>query len=299
MTSQRWPDDSAVAVFTTVAFACVLALSLKGPVHLAGPAAFQLPPSHAGTAAVSGVLPSQAAAAPEARVAPAQAAPTVRAASVAAARPAVAPAGYYDQLRGRLRWVQTRIGGDALLTPDVHSRVLLSKSAARQAGLQEVGLSFMDVYGLINAESSWVPRTGASRNGTPNLGIAQFEPATAKALGLRNPNDPVEAVHVAALHMKEAAIWSAERLDGLKLGAGERAEKLREGVSIYYNLSVRGRAAWNGRNTQNLPRETQLHIRNARVGAQEAAVVEAQLQAARFRADGGEAVLTAGLPTGS
>jgi hypothetical protein len=45
---------------------------------------------------------------------------------------------------------------------------------------------------------------GASKDGTPNLGIAQFEPATARALGMRNPNDAVEAVHVAALHMKDA-----------------------------------------------------------------------------------------------
>ena len=209
------------------------------------------------------------------------------------------PDGYYDRLRARLRWVRTRIGGDTLLTPDLSSRLLLAKSAAHRAGLQEVGLSFMDVYGLINAESSWVPRSGASKDGTPNLGIAQFEPATAKALGLRNPNDPVAAVHAAALHMKEAAVWSAERLQGLRLGAAERAERLREGVSIYYNLSVRGRAAWNGRNTAKLPRATQLHIRNTRAGAQEAAWVDAELQAARFDAGRGAAVLTAGLENGS
>lgn len=296
MTSQRGPAYSAVAGFATVALACVLALGMKGSVDHAAPAVSHVPPSQAGS--VPGAsIGRQAVAAADAQVAPAPA-PAVQAARVPAARPAAAPDGYYDQLRARLRWVQTRIGGDTLLTPDLHSRVLLSKAAAQRAGLQEVGLSFMDVYGLINAESSWVPRTGASKNGTPNLGIAQFEPATAKALGLRNPNDPVEAVHVAALHMKEAAIWSAERLQGLALGAGERAEKLRDGVSIYYNLSVRGRAAWNGRNTQQLPRETQLHIRNARVGAQEAAFVDAQLQAARFNPRRGEAVLTAGLPSG-
>lgn len=207
--------------------------------------------------------------------------------------------GYYGQLRARLRWVRTRIGEDHLLTPDLHSRVLLAKSAAQRAGLHEVGLSFRDVYGIINAETSWVPRTGASKDGTPNLGIAQFEPATAKALGLRNPDDPVEAVHVAAVHMKEAAEWSAERLEGLKLGAGERAEKLREGVSIYYNLSSRGRAAWNGKNTRKLPRETRLHIRNARAGAREAAFLEAQLQAAKFEPAEGDAILTAGMPGGT
>lgn len=185
--------------------------------------------------------------------------------------------GYYAQLRPRIRWVETRIGDDKLLTPDASSRVLLAKSAAQRAGLEEVGLSFKDVYGIINAETSWIPRTGASKDGTPNLGLAQFEPATAKGLGLRNPNDAVEAIHVAALHMKEAAEWSAKRISRLKLDSGERAEKLREGVSIFYNLSVKGRNRWDGKNTAKLPIETRLHIQNARTGAQRAGELEAQV----------------------
>ena len=185
--------------------------------------------------------------------------------------------GYYAQLRAKIHWVETRIGSDKLLTPDASSRVLLARSAAERAGLQAVGLSFLDVYGIINAETSWIPRLGASKDGTPNLGLAQFEPATARALGLRNPNDPVEAIHVAALHMKEAAEWSASRIAGLKLDSGERAEKLREGVSIFYNLSSKGRNRWNGQNTEKLPPETRLHIRNARTGAQLAAELVAHL----------------------
>lgn len=202
---------------------------------------------------------------------------------------------YYDELRGKVRWVPTRIGGDKLPTPDLQSRMLLVKSAAQRAGLHEVGLGFKDVYGIINAETSWVPRRGASKDGTPNLGIAQFEPATARLLGLRNPEDPVEAVHVAALHMKEAALWSRDRIAGLKLGERERAEKLREGVSIYYNLSSRGRATWNGKNTNKLPRETQLHIHNARIGAQQADLLEAQLRAADYGRGRDSAVFTAGV----
>ena len=209
----------------------------------------------------------------------------------AAPLPPRAEDGYYDRLRARLRWVQTRVGGEALLTPDIRSRMLLAKSAAHRAGLQEVGLSFQDVYGVINAETSWVPRLGASKNGTPNLGIAQFEPATARSLGIRDPDDPVEAVHAAALHMKEAARWSESRIAGLKLDPGQRAAKLREGVSIYYNLSTRGRNAWNGKNTKKLPRETQLHIRNARAGAQEAELIEARMQA-----DGPVVLIASALP---
>jgi hypothetical protein len=193
---------------------------------------------------------------------------------------------YYAHLRSKLHWVETRIGNDKLVTPDDSSRVLLAKSAAERASLGKVGLTFKDVYGIINAETSWIPRTGASKDGTPNLGLAQFEPATAHALGLRNPNDAVEAVHVAAMHMKEAAEWSASRLSGLKLSPVDRAEKLREGVSIFYNLSTRGRNRWNGMNTDVLPMETRLHIRNARTGARYAAEVDAHLASAGYMVAG-------------
>ncbi|RYF43762.1 MAG: hypothetical protein EOO25_02020 [Comamonadaceae bacterium] len=184
---------------------------------------------------------------------------------------------YYDHLRSHVRWVRSSLG--SLPTPDLRSRMLLAKSAARQAGLHEVGLGFQDVYGIINAETSWVPRTGYGRDGTPSLGVAQFEPATARALGLRNPHDLVEAVHVAAVHMKEAALWSAARVAQLKkLDEDERAARLREGVSIYYNLSSRGRSVWNGANTGRLPHETRRHIMNTRAGAQQAERLEAQLR---------------------
>jgi hypothetical protein len=271
---------SAVAGFTTVAFACLLSFCDVVPPGLSSLL-------HAGAArpvAAAAVQRPEPSATPVAAVAPAPAAPA----------PADPDSGYYEQLRKRLHWVQTRVGSSTLLTPDLRSRMMLAKAAARHAHLGDVGLSFMDVYGIINAETSWVPRRGESKDGTPNLGIAQFEPATARALGLDDPNDPVEAVHAAAQHMKEAAIWSASRLRGLKLTAAQRAEKLREGVSVYYNLSSRGRALWNGRNTDQLPRETQLHILNARIGAHEAALLEAQFRASRFRADHSEAVMTAG-----
>ncbi len=199
---------------------------------------------------------------------------------------------YYDQLREKMNWTPIRYAGSMLKTPDAESRLLLARSAAQLAGLHEVGLSYRDVYGIINAETSWVPRNGASKNGTPNLGIAQFEPATAKALGLQDPSDPVESVHVAALHLKEAAEWSAKRIANLKLTEEQRAAKLREGVSIFYNLSTKGRNKWNGLNTAKLPIETRRHIANARLGAQEAAQLEAELRAVRARMNG-ERTMTA------
>jgi hypothetical protein len=190
---------------------------------------------------------------------------------------------YYDQLRQKMNWLPVRYAGSVLQTPDPQSRLLLARAAAKRAGLEEVGLSYRDVYGIINAETSWIPRLGASKDGTPNLGIAQFEPATAKAIGLTDPTDPVQAVHAAAMHLKDAAVWSARRIADLKLTPEERAIKLREGVSIYYNLSSKGRAIWNGKNTDDLPVETQRHIANARVGAREAAELEAQLRQVKDR----------------
>jgi hypothetical protein len=200
--------------------------------------------------------------------------------------------GYYDQLRSKLHWMPVRLGDTVLETPDPKSRLLLVESAAKRAGLAQVGLSYKDVYGIINAETSWIPRMGASKDGTPNLGIAQFEPATARAVGLTDPTDPVQAVHALALHLKDAAIWSARRIENLKLTPEERARKLREGVSIYYNLSSKGRSVWNGLNTAKLPIETQRHIANARIGAQEAVELEEQLQAVRARV-GAPGMLTA------
>jgi hypothetical protein len=177
---------------------------------------------------------------------------------------------YYDDLRTQLKWVPVQVEGRERLTPDPKSRLLLARSAAERAGLSEVGLDFRDVYGVINAETSWVPRTGMGRKGVASHGLAQFEPATARALGVANVNDPVEAVHAAATLLKEAAQWSARRIAGLGLGGADYAKRLREGVSIYYNLSSRARERWNGTSTAALPVETQRHIANVRVGARQA-----------------------------
>ena len=69
---------------------------------------------------------------------------------------------------------------------------------------------------------------------------------------LRNPNDPVQSVMAAAVNMKHGAEWAAERIDHLDLTPEQYAQKLREGVSIYYNLSVKGRNKWDGLNTAKL-----------------------------------------------
>lgn len=201
----------------------------------------------------------------------------VAAAGAQAAPGAPGPAGAEQaQLGAQLRWIPASLG-PGHVTLDHDSRLLLSRAAAERAGLQEVGLDFRDVYGLINAESSWVPRTGMGRNGVPSHGLGQFEPATARAVGLADANDPVAAVHAAARLMKEAAVWSAQRIARLGLAPAARAAKLREGVSVYYNLSSKARSAWTGTDLSLLPQETLRHIRNVHAGARQADQLNARL----------------------
>jgi hypothetical protein len=176
-----------------------------------------------------------------------------------------------DSLRSQLKFETVKWAGKPIQTLDEASRVRLAKAAAEKAGLHEVGLSYHDVYGIIEAETSWIPRTGASKDGTANLGLTQFEPRTAQGMGITDPGDPIQAVFGAAMYMKTGAKWASNKLAGLKLTPEEHAAKVREGVSVHYNLSIKGRNKWDGRNTETLPIETQRHIRNARAGAQEAA----------------------------
>jgi hypothetical protein len=196
------------------------------------------------------------------------------------AKPAIRFASVSEAaLRARIKFQTVRWGGKPVQTLDEASRILLAQAAAEKAGLHDVGLSFHDVYGVIEAETSWIQRTGASKDGTPNLGLAQFEPRTAKGMGLADPEDPVQAVFAAARYMKDGAKWAGAKLAPLKLSPEQHAAKLREGISVHYNLSIKGRNKWDGLNTAQLPVETQRHIRNASVGAVEAAQLARQLKA--------------------
>jgi hypothetical protein len=283
---ERWAIYFAVTGFLTVALGCLAGMWAMG-MHI--PLARASVPLVQGPAALPAIPPQTAP----------QMAPQ-RNAIVASPMQAVPPPGvdadqaYYARLRSQIHWVPTRLGRDVLMAPDFASRVLLAKSAAQRAGLGEVGLGFKDVYGVITAETSWMPRAGLGRDGAVSYGVAQFERATARAIGLRDPNDIVEAVHAAARHMKEGAEWSRARIAGLRLDDREHAQRLRDGVSIYYNLSSRGRAAWNGRNTEALPMPTRQHIQNARVGALEAAFLEVQMHAMQYGAQRSVAVAGGG-----
>ena len=246
----------------------------------------QMVPSVTSSAAEGAVAKTTTAAAAVARSTAAAATNTAAAAvkAVTSAAPSAGPAiamaapaakaavqlASDETLRARIKWVPVRYAGESTKTLDEASRLLLAQAAAERANLDEVGLSFQDVYGVIWAETSWIPRTGMGKNGVKSLGLAQFEPRTARGLGLKNPNDPVQAVYFAAINMKHGAEWAADKIEHLELTPEQRAAKIREGVSIYYNLSVKGRNKWDGLNTAKLPVETQRHIQNVRVGAEKA-----------------------------
>jgi hypothetical protein len=241
--------------------------------------------SQVSSAAPAAVLKTSGAAAAVAAVKPATppvirlAAPAAKIAAAPAAKTAAAKIASEDAVRSALKFETVRWGGKPVQTLDEASRILLAKTAAEKMGLGEVGLSYRDVYGVIEAETSWIQRTGASKDGTPNLGLAQFEPRTAESMGLKDPADPVQAVFAAAKYMKMGAKWASSKIGHLKSDPKLYAAKLREGVSVHYNLSIKGRNKWNGLNTAQLPVETQRHIRNAALGAQEAAELALKLTA--------------------
>lgn len=146
------------------------------------------------------------------------------------------------------------------------SRLTLVKEAAKSQGLDKVGLNWRDLYGVIHAETSWVSRVGYGKNGVQSHGFAQFEPASAKAYGVRNPQDPVEAVHGSARVLKEAATWAAKRADEFNVPMLKRAQAIRDGVTVYYNLSWKARHEWRPMNNKVLPDATIAHMANVRQG---------------------------------
>jgi len=278
---------NASAIMTAAAIAMIAAAATVGGDVIPAPSASPVAAAAAAVTRPASAALHRTASAAEAVAKSAAAATTSAAqavAAVAARSPATPPSVQLaaapataavavlpeKELRQKIKWVPIRWDGEKAKTLDQASRLLLAQAAADHAGLDEVGLSFQDVYGVIDAETSWVPRSGMGRNGVTSKGLAQFEPRTARGYGLKNPSDPVQAVYAAARYMKDGAEWAADRIEHLKLTPDQRAAKIREGVSVYYNLSIRGRNKWTGLNTAQLPIETRRHIKNVREGAERA-----------------------------
>lgn len=191
-----------------------------------------------------------------------------------------------QQAPPEVKLIEVNYLGKKHLAIDEASRVRLTKEAAEAQGLASVGLNWQDLYAVISAETAWIPRTGMGKNGVQSHGLAQMEPNTAKALGVADPNNHTQAIFGAAALIKEAATWSKSKIAGLRLTKVEKDSKLREGISIYYNLSSAGRRLWNGLNASDLPIETQHHIRNVKDGRFIAQRLEARL--AKIEKDQGQ-----------
>lgn len=85
----------------------------------------------------------------------AQKAPAARRAVAQAVAPAAKSLhAAHAAVRSLLKFQTVRWGGERVETLDEPSRILLTKAAADKAGLADVGLSFHDVYGVIEAETS-------------------------------------------------------------------------------------------------------------------------------------------------
>lgn len=205
-----------------------------------------------------------------------------------APQPASAPSLY--ELHGQLRYIEVRFGNSNYKTLDPVSRIELTKAAAQEADLEAAGLDWRDLYGVIHAETNWIARTGYGSGGAVNTGLAQFDAQTARAYGVSNPKDPIQALMGSAKLIKEAAQWAADRARKFRIPATMLPSVIREGVSVYYNLSWKARHEWIPLRTASLPAPTQRHIRSTREGAEIAQSMDLALQ----ESGGGLRILDAG-----
>lgn len=171
-----------------------------------------------------------------------------------------------DEIRKQLSYVDVMYQGKAHQTLDASSRLLLTKWASDNAKLEDVGLGWKYLYGVIHAESSWISRSGMGKNGVKSHGLAQFENATARLYGLTDALDPLKAVSASANLIRDAATWTQKKLDPLGMTAARQAQALHEGVSVFYNTGWNTRKKWTPERSTHLPSATKAHIKNVHAG---------------------------------
>jgi hypothetical protein len=198
--------------------------------------------------------------------------------------PAKAPAKSEIELTNGIRLVPVRFHGEVIRSVHPEDRIGLAKAAAKEEHLDKVlgKDSWKTVYGMITAESNWMPRDGMGNNNRPSYGIAQMELPTAKALGV-NPHDPKESAKGVATLVKEAAYaYAAKKKSGFEITdesgrALPHKAALATYISVHYNTSTGFRKEWDG-NVSHLLQPTQAHIKNVEYGAGEAGSIEKQVK---------------------
>lgn len=183
-----------------------------------------------------------------------------------------------------VRMVPVRFQGKRLASVYPADRVALAKEAAQSTRLnKKLGAdAWKVVYGVISAESNWVPRNGMGANKRVSYGIAQMESPTAKALGIDPMNAHESAVGVAKLIDEASNAYRSRKHQGLVV-TDELGRQMPERtaiaayISVHYNTSSSMRANWGG-NVGDLEKPTQVHIKNVSFGISEASAIERQMR---------------------
>lgn len=158
--------------------------------------------------------------------------------------------------------VKVRIEGREMDAMHPMDRVRLCKMVAQEKNLKDMDLDWRDLYAVIHAESAWSSRDGMGFNGKVSRGLAQLEDSTSRALNVKDPNDPKQALGAAADLLKEASRWRMAKGHTVQSGA----------LSVYYNLSTKARNDWNG-SKHSLPYPTVHHIDNVQMGRNSATLL--------------------------
>lgn len=160
--------------------------------------------------------------------------------------------------------VNVRVNGKLTKTHALHPWDLVrlcneaSRTVAKTSGVR---IDPAKIGAVIQAESNGVAQTGFSWNGkTPSFGLAQLEANTAKGLGVKDPNDPLESAIAVAKLLSDGYVFA----------------KKHPGVPLDYALSLAYNTGTNTRNTlgalgstlrlDQLPPATQIHVKNMAIG---------------------------------
>ena len=141
--------------------------------------------------------------------------------------------------------------------------VKLSRQAAQEASRTEgIKIDPLKVGAIMMAESSLVARTGWSANGkTPSYSLAQMEPNTARLLGVKDPNDPLQSALGVAKLVAE----------GMRFARSNGKVDEHIAMSLAYNTSTSLRRSLvtqygSALRLEHLPPATQNHVKNMAYG---------------------------------
>ena len=166
------------------------------------------------------------------------------------------------------------INGKTFEAIETKMRILLCKQVAEKTGMAAHGIGWADLYGVIGAETSWIPDLEAmGNNGKASRGLAQLEDATSARIGVTDAYDPLQALTASANLLIEGADWSRRK-----------KHPIHTGMSVYYNTRKSTREKWDGQTLTMLPIETQRHINNVALSKRDGLFLDRKFQQQDSRA---------------